>query len=429
MSARRRLLLAFPLLAALALAGCKINSINYFPPHPASVRVLNLIPDSPPLDVSVEGTVQFANLAFQGITGYQSYDNQITNFTVSVPGASNALLNFTVNLSGNQPYSLVLTGSMDAPLGTLLAEFENSGTTGNAQVSVFNGAINQSTVDIYVTAPGADLTNLNPNFFGVGYGGNSRNLTFPGGTYQLRVTPNGAKGILYDSGARNLAPNASVAIVLYSKGSGLLVNAVLLETNGPAFVSESATARIKAVNAASQSGAVNQLFGATPIASNIDYLTASPYNGVPSGMENVVFEAVATPGAPIASVADTLGGATDQSVFVTGLPGAAQAYVLNDLNLPPTSGNARVRYVNTAIGVGAVTIQADGVAQVSALAAPSASGYLQLTAATYTLTFLDAVSGMTVLTLPNVVLTEGQTVTVYMTGTTGNLAAFTTVDN
>ena len=429
MSALRKLLFVFPLVAVLALAGCKINTINYFPPNPAPVRVLNLIPDSPLLAVAVEGTVAYNNVGFQGITDYQSFENKITNFSVSIAGVTTPFLQFSANLAGSQPYTLVLTGVMDSPIATLVAEFVNSGSNGNAQVSVYNGAINQAVVDVYVTAPGVDITNLVPGFIGVTYNGATRNSAFGGGTYQIRVTPNGAKGILYDSGPRSLPGNAGVTLVLYSKGSRTLVNAALLQTQGPATIADGVSSLLKTVNAASQTGAVNQFLGSTPVATNVGYPAASVYNEVPPGTQTVNFEATATPGATIASVVGTLGASSDQSVFVTGLPGALQAIVLNDLNIPPISGNVRVRFVNATTGVGPVTIQVDATPQVSGLAAPDASPYVNLGAATVTLTFLDATSGLPLLTVPNVVLTANQTSTVYLTGTPGNVASLITLDN
>ena len=135
------------------------------------MRVLNLIPDAPPLNVTVAGNLAYPDVPFQGITGYQSFDNQITNFAVSVPGATTPLVELSANLSGSQPYALVISGLMSSPIVTLVVEFVNSGSSGNAQMSVFNGAINQGNVDVYLTAPGVDLNTVNPNFFAVTYNG------------------------------------------------------------------------------------------------------------------------------------------------------------------------------------------------------------------------------------------------------------------
>jgi len=429
MFARRTLLFVVPLLAALCLAGCKVNSINYFPPNPAPVRVLNLIPDAPPLNVTVAGNLTYTDVPFQGITGYQSFDNQITNFAVSVAGATTPLVELSANLSGSQPYALVISGLMSSPIVTLVVEFVNSGSSGNAQMSVFNGAINQGNVDVYLTPPGVDLNTVNPNYFAVTYNGNSRNLAFGGGLYQVRVTPNGSKSVLYDSGSRSFGGNTTTTLVLYSRGSGVLVNAVFLETQGAGAIVDGQGSRIKTVNAASQTGPVTQLLGAAPIATNVAYPTATAYNEVPPGTQTINFEAVATPGATIASVVGTLGASADQSIFVAGLPGALQAYVLNDLNVPPISGNTRVRFVNATTGVAPVNIQVNGTQQVAALAAPLASSYVEVANGTVTITYTDAGSGAAVFTLANVALSANQTMTVYLTGTPGDLAGLATQDN
>jgi hypothetical protein len=245
----------------------------------------------------------------------------------------------------------------------------------------------------------------------------------------VRVTPNGAKAVLYDSGTRALAGNSSQTVALYSKGSGVLVNAAFLQTQGPGTIVDGAGARIKTVNAASQTGAVNQLLGGTTIATNVAYPTATAYNEVPPGTQTINFEAAATPGATVASIVGTLGASADQSVFVAGLPGSLQAYVLDDLNVPPLPNNVRLRFVNTATGINPVTIQVDGTAQVSALAAPNASPYVEVTNGTVTITFIDAVSGAPLLVLGGVALSTGQTVSVYLAGTAGNLAGLVTQDN
>ena len=103
-------------LVVLAIAGCKINTINYFPPHPAQVRVLNLIPGSGGVDVQVAGQVAFTNVAFQTATGYQTYDNQTTQFTVTFTGTTTTIGSFAFPLGGEQPYTLVVYGTTTSPL-------------------------------------------------------------------------------------------------------------------------------------------------------------------------------------------------------------------------------------------------------------------------------------------------------------------------
>ena len=226
MSLRRRLLILVPLALLVGAGGCKVNTINYFPPHPASVRVINLLPEATAIDVQVGGATAFTGVTFQSLTGYQNYDNQTTSFAVNVTGSTSPLLTFSFPLAGEQPYTLVVFGTLANPSATLMAEVASAPTNGNIQLAMFNAAINMSAMDVYVTAPGADITNLNPNYTYVAYNGASLNLAFAPGTYQIRVAQQGTKTVVYDSGGTVLTPNIALTAIMYTKGSGVLVNAI-----------------------------------------------------------------------------------------------------------------------------------------------------------------------------------------------------------
>jgi hypothetical protein len=429
MSFRRKLLVAIPIVLLLAIAGCKVKTINYFPPHPASIRVINLMPQAAGLDVQIGGQPAFSAIPFQSLTGYQSYDNAATSFTVNVTGSPANTRSFTYNLAGEQPYTLLVYGSLDNMAASLLQEVATAPTNGNIQLSVFNAAVNTTSFDIYVTAPGADITNLSPNYFNVLYNSISLNLAFPPGTYQIRITNQGTKNVIYDSGGTVLTPNIALSFVAYSKGSGVLVNAAMIQSQGAGAPLDNIYARIKDMNGASIVGPVNQLLGATTIVTNLAYAAASSYNLVGQGTATVNFEASATPGATIASTQAMLGAGTDTSVFVTGLPGSQQAFALSDMNVPPAGGAVRLRFVNASWNSNPLNIAVNGVVQASAVAFPTASAYAQVGAATVSITFTDATTSAVVLTMDNVVLTAGQTSTIYVIGPQGAIGGVLVQDN
>src|SRR4051794_5282791 len=138
MSLRRRFLFAVSVVVSLAIAGCKVSTINYFPPHPAQVRVLNLMTDAPSIDMQVNSTPAFSNVTFQSVSGYQNYDNAQTSFSVFLSGSATPFISFSYPLAGEQPYTVVLYGSTTAPQLSMVAEVANSPTNGNIQLSIFN---------------------------------------------------------------------------------------------------------------------------------------------------------------------------------------------------------------------------------------------------------------------------------------------------
>ena len=92
-----------------------------------------------------------------------------------------------------------------------------------------HGAPSAPAVDIYVTAPGADLEAATPALTGVPFGAASDYLTAPAGDYQVRVTPAGSKTVVIDSGTLTLAAGqVRTAIAVDSPGGGAPFELLLL---------------------------------------------------------------------------------------------------------------------------------------------------------------------------------------------------------
>jgi hypothetical protein len=425
----RRLLLAALLAVPFVVAGCKINTINYFPPKYANVRVINVMADVPAVNVAQGDAVVWSGVAFEAAGAYQDFENTTNTFTVSLPGATTSLGSASYALAGEVPYTLVPYGTLSAPQLLMLPDAAITPGSGRFQMRFANVAPGTGGIDVYVTVPGASIDNLAANFYNIAYGSATGYAGYNAGSYQIRITPFNTKTVIYDSGPLTFADQATTDVLLYSKGSGTLVNALRADVYGQTAVANSTQARLKAVNAAVQTGTVNQLVDGTALVSGLAYAAASAYGAASTGAHTIAFEATATPGAIIASVAKNLGAGTDASVFVTGFAGSQTAVVLADSNLPPLPGNVRVRFVNASPDTPALDVLVNGTKRVSALASSSASGYLELTAGTYTLSFADPTTGTPSLTLAGTVLTAGQVSTVYAVGAAGGLSGLVTQDD
>jgi hypothetical protein len=121
--------------------------------------------------------------------------------------------------------------------------------------------------------------------------------------------------------------------------------------------------------------------------------------------------------------------ATDTSIVVTGTPGSQTAVVLADSNLPGTAGSARVRFVNAAPNLGPVDAYVNFAPRALALATNAASGYVELAENTYTVNFDVAGTTTVLLSVPAIALTAGRSYTLYLVGTTGQLAGVLTRDD
>ncbi|MCC6869387.1 MAG: DUF4397 domain-containing protein [Burkholderiales bacterium] len=425
---RRRLLATAALGTAAIASGCKINTINSFPSHPAKVRVMNLMPDAPAIDLAINGTAAFTNIAFENVSAYQEYENRTTSFAVMLSGSTTTLTSFSFPLAGDQPYTVVVYGALSAPQLTMVAEIGTAPNNGNIQVTVFHAAINAGGIDVYANPPGTDISNIAPSFAGVAYGGTTTALQLSPGAYQVRVTNQGNKTVIYDSGGSALTPNVALSFMAYSRGSGTLVNAQVLQANGPVTPLDTIFARVKAFNATPDVAQVNQFIGQLLVNGNVNFASASAYTQIPQGVTTVSFESSAVPGAPLAGLPATMTPATDRSAFIAGPAGNQQAFVLHDLNVAPAAGADRIRFVNASWNSNPVNAAINGTQLAANVAYGTASGYASFGATTGTIVFTDAVTGAVLATQANVVLTAFQTLSVYLIGAVGALAVVVVQD-
>jgi hypothetical protein len=93
-------------------------------------------------------------------------------------------------------------------------------------------------VDIYVTAPSADLAATSPTLANIPFKAASNYLNVPAGSYRVRITPTGSKTVAIDTGTLNLAAGAirtGVAVgdpgVNTAAGGPAELGAVLLPDN------------------------------------------------------------------------------------------------------------------------------------------------------------------------------------------------------
>ena len=425
-------LLALP----LVLAGCKIDSINYFPPTPAHIRMVNVLGTTTPINVAANGVTIWSGLNFEAMTGYVDFENVTTKITVSLAGSNDTLVEQTIYPTGNENSTLVVYGTVFSPTIGIMVDVPSPPPSGTFELKLFNVApvgngtsIGIYPIDVYVTPVGQALENTSPNFTTVNYS-NSRVGSFSAGQYQLRLTVAGTKIVIYDSGPRTFPEQTSTDLIIYSRGSSVLANVLLNDSNGAGnqVIANSLLARLKVVNGAFQTGRVNLSVNGTTRVSDLAFGTPSLYKVVESGPGTAVFEASSAPGAAIASLANPFIAATDQSMFVTGFAGATSAVALKDNNLPPASNTAAVRFVNTSPDSAPLDVFGNDVLLAKAVGTYAASDYVQLASGTYTFVFRDSATGLPVLTLRDLALNSLQTYSSYVLGQAGALSGLTTAD-
>jgi hypothetical protein len=230
--------------AAVILAGCDSDSSpdspETLPPAPETfgLQVVHASSNAPEVTVTVNGDSTLTDVDFKDASAEltlpvdDTYDIEVlaelpdgtTTPVISVPGfASDADINTTAIAIG------LVGGEGDQALGIkTIARARDAVAGGNARVTVLHGAALAPAVDVYVTAPGADLNAEMPlnEMLGVdalAFGDDALDpAEVPAGSYQIRITVDGAPDLVaFDSGEISLGDGADlVAIAVDNTNAG-----------------------------------------------------------------------------------------------------------------------------------------------------------------------------------------------------------------
>lgn len=118
---------------------------------------------------------------------------------------------------GNRDTIMVVPADSGLSTALIRDPYNKSLTSDDGRVRVFHAAPNAPAIDVYLTQPSADLASLVPVFPNLQFRDSmppsgSDSFRYPGGTYQLRVTPRGTKTVIF-SALLNLADNADWLLV------------------------------------------------------------------------------------------------------------------------------------------------------------------------------------------------------------------------
>jgi len=425
----RRSLLAAMAAAALLVAGCNIETINSFPPHPAHVRVANFVVGAPSIDFTANGNVDWPSVAFGTASAARDYNNELTEFAFRPTGGTD-LSNVEFALAGEQAYTLVGYGSTTTlgPGIVVLADTSVVAREGTFQSRVVNIAGLAVGLDVYVTNPGDSIDNITPRFSNVAHTGVTGYLGSSSGQARIRIayntvdsSNNTVKNLVYDSGTVTLPDAGTADVVVYTVGSNALVNVALLGigSGAPNTLLANALAQYRIVNAAPQAASVRSLVDGTSTTTGTAYPGYSPYKSIAAGSHTVAVENEATPGATLASVTRNFAPGTDTTIVLTGNAGSNVATAYADTNLATSAVSAR--FVNASPDAPAVQIVANDTVVVQSLARNQASDYVIMAGGTYTFTIKNASTGAVLATVTDALLTATQTDTILVVGPVSTL--------
>ena len=197
----------------------------------AKIRVVHASPDAPLVDVIVDDTLELVgDLAFPNATPVVPVDPGTYNIKVTVadnPGviAIEADLTFDAGVA----YDILAVGPL-AEIAPLVAIDDNRSIATAAKVRIVHASPTAQDVDIYVTAPGADITAETPTLTNIPFGANTGFLGLDAGSYDVTVVPAGTTTAAIGPATITIeAGGIYTAVARDATGGGAPLNLILLD--------------------------------------------------------------------------------------------------------------------------------------------------------------------------------------------------------
>lgn len=399
---------AMATMAAVALTGCDVfdsddDNIVIIPPQAtAEVVVLHASPDAPAVDVLIGGTAQASGADFKDGTpaltiAAGTYSVQVDGLT---PGAPTTVIGPTdLTFASNTRYTIVAAGDV-ANIAPIIVEAAvgNPGA-GNARATVLHGAPDAPQVDVFVTAPGADLTAEMP-LGSFSFGETLGPAEVPAGDYQIRVTLAGDPAtVVYDAGTVALTDGADLFLTaVENTGPGAApISLSVLDGTGSSEILDIATpTAFRVIHASPDAGAVDVIINddnANPLLEDVIFGGFSGFFEVPADTYNVKVTAANNPGVVAINADLALAAGVETSVYAVDTFANIDAELLiDDRRSVATQAKVRIFHASpTAQDVDIyVTAPGTDIATVApafaAVPFRAETGYVDLAAGTYTVT-------------------------------------------
>ena len=408
-------------LAAAVVSGCHNGGHDQ---NSTQMRALNAVAGSEPLDVLIDDDAKITGLASGAASGFSEFDSGTRDTKVRSSTNQAILLDKSINYNSGAANTLVLLGPRTGVGTLLLADDATAPSSGHFKGRGVGLSPDAGAVDIYITS--GDVTNTVPTISGVTYTSVTDYTEGTPGSYRIIFTAAGSKDVLFQSAPQTLSEGQIFSAAVFPSGGGKLVNAVLMfnGVGGTSTFIPNSLGRIKAINTIPDAGTLNFKAGTTTLFANVPFAGGSSYVTLPAGSQTLGIEASNVPGSALATAAVTIDPARDYTALALGSVSSPTLAVFPDDNSFPSTGYAKLRFVNGANGIGAVDGFVNFAAQASAVAFGTGSSYSQLTpSTTYTITFATAGGVTTLATIDPAELDAGGVYTAYIVGSAGNFQA------
>lgn len=415
----RTLALGSTLLLGALLTNCSSSSDPAPMATPmTSVRVVHASPDAPSVDVTANGASVVQNAPFKAGTAFAKVPAGVVNLKVNAAGTTTTVINASPTLIANKFYTVMAVNNLSAIEPLVIEDDGTAPTTGQVKVRVVHAAPKVGAVDVYVTAPNADLAVTTPTLANVPFKGFSSALQVPAATYQVRITGTGSKAAVFDSGTVPLAAGSDLVLAAVQQdGLGSPVSLLGLTTDAIKPTLEILDANqgyLRVMHASPDTPAVDVLADNVIVLPNVAYPVNSAYLPVSPKTYGLKVNVAGTSTTAINANLPVTKGLV-QSVYAVNFLASVEPFVVADDLTLPAAGKAKLRIIHASPNAGSVDVLVNNAVALSNVPFKTAASYLTVDAGTYSVK-LNAAGTSTTAYSTSLTLAGGKIYTAIATG-------------
>ena len=199
---------------ALLAVGCGGGSSGN-----AELRVLNASPNEGAVNVLVDSNTVASSIGYATATDYISLKTGSRHLQIESISSTTAAIDTTLSLAGSSQTTVIAANYASNIAPIILTDSITAPTSGDAQIRVVNASPSMGSVDIYIVAPGTDLTTTTPVAQSVAFESATGYTNELAGNWEIFFTAPGTTFDVLDTGP-----------ISFSAGQ----NRTVVSLNGPA---------------------------------------------------------------------------------------------------------------------------------------------------------------------------------------------------